>query len=74
MDILIGAISLVATIIGLYLITEKKSSGFIYYTVSVSAQAILFIFQHNWLLVINMIILIISNVFAFIKWKREEVK
>ena len=71
MVILVSAVSLITTIIGLYYIGEKDKRGFIYHTVSVSCQAWLFYIEDNWFLIIQMIILIIFNIRNYIKWNAE---
>jgi len=72
MVILISSISIITTIIGLYYVSEKLKAGFIYYTISLLCQAILFAFQKNWLLVLQMLVLICSNMYVFWKWRKDE--
>jgi len=72
MDILIlSIISLVTTLIGLYLLGEKKSKGFVIFTVSLSCQLYIFYFQKNWFLVFQMIVLIIFNLVNYRKWETK---
>lgn len=71
--IVISIISLLATFIGLYYVAEKKKVGFIYYTISLFCQGILFAFQSNWLLVLQMLVLIASNGYVYWKWRKDDV-
>lgn len=71
MDILITSIiSLVTTLIGLWLLGEKKASGFIVFTISLACQLYIFYFQKNWFLVVQMIVLILFNIYNYRKWMR----
>ena len=74
MVILISIISIVTTLIGLYFVSEKKKCGFIYYTISLTAQGYLFVLQQNWLLVLQMLILILSNVWVYWKWRKDDIR
>jgi len=77
-DILIlSIISLITTLIGLYLLGEKKASGFLIFTVSLMCQMYIFYFPNpeackgpNWFLVFQMVVLIIFNVVNYRKWIR----
>jgi hypothetical protein len=73
MVILISAISLITTLIGLYYIGEKNKWGFVYHTISVGIQGYLFFVLSNWFLVIQMIILAVFNIRNYIKWRSEDV-
>ena len=72
MDILIfSIISLVTTLVGLYLLGEKKASGFIIFTVSLASQMYIFYNQKDgpiWFLIFQMIVLIVFNVYNYKKW------
>jgi hypothetical protein len=71
MDILIlSIISLITTLIGLYLLGEKKASGFLIFTASLSCQLYIFFAQNNWFLVFQMVVLIIFNIVNYRKWIR----
>ena len=72
MDILtiLSILSLVTTVIGLWLLGEKRANGFLWFTGSLLCQMYIFYTQENWFLVVQMIVLIIFNVFNFIKWTR----
>lgn len=71
MVILIASIiSLITTLIGLYLLGEKKEIGFLVFTVSLLCQMYIFYIQSNWFLVFQMIILIIFNILNYKKWKK----
>lgn len=61
-------ISLITTCIGLYLLGERNPVGFLIFTVSLVCQIHIFAKQNNWFLVIQMVILIIFNVFNYFKW------
>ena len=79
MDILIfSIISLITTLIGLYLLGEKKSSGFIIFTISLACQMYIFYNPNpdgckgpNWLLIIQMVVLIAFNIRNYYKWGKE---
>jgi len=78
MDILIlSIISLITTLIGLWLLGEKKPSGFIVFTTSLACQAYIFYYQYdcgehnpNWFLIIQMLVLIAFNIYNYRKWIR----
>ena len=71
MDILILSIlSLITTLIGLYLLGEKKASGFLIFTGSLMCQMYIFYSQSNWFLFFQMVVLIIFNVVNYRKWVR----
>ncbi len=71
MDILaLSIISLITTIIGLYLLGEKKASGFLVFTASLACQMYIFHSQKNWFLFFQMIVLITFNVVNYRKWVR----
>lgn len=80
MDILIFSIlSLLTTIVGLYLLGEKKAFGFLLFTASLSCQMYIFYYNYdcgvhkpNWFLVIQMIVLILFNLRNFRKWTKGE--
>ncbi len=70
MDILVVAsiISLITTLIGLYLLGEKKPSGFLIFTISLICQMYIFYTQNNWFLILQMTVLIIFNYRNYRKW------
>lgn len=75
MDILelsIQIVSLLATLVGLYLISEKNKLGFIFYVVSLLCQLYLFAESKYWFLVFQMVLLIILNIITYLKWKKGE--
>lgn len=72
MDILIQVISLLTTIVGLYLVGEKIKWGFIFYNVSLLCQ--IYLFFGSYIIVVQLILLIIFNVYNFRKWKKGEDK
>jgi hypothetical protein len=61
-------ISLITTLIGLYLLGEKVALGFIIFTVSLGCQIYIFYKGKNWFLVVQMIVLITFNIFNYFKW------
>jgi len=69
---IISAISMLTTFIGLYFVSEKNKSGFIFYTISLGCQLYLFLIQENWFLVSQMVVLILSNLYVYIKWSKGE--
>ena len=72
MDILIvSIISLITTIIGLYLLGEKNELGFVIFTLS--CQMYIFWIQSNWFLVFQMIVLVIFNLRNYKKWRETRV-
>ena len=75
MDVLnwsLQIISLVTTLIGLFLIAKKRKFGFIHYIISLTCQGIIFYMRHDWVLVFQMLILISCNIYAFKEWKKGE--
>ena len=72
-DNLIQVISLIATFIGLYLISEKNKKGFIFYIISLLCQGLLFYKSSYWFLVFQMSVLIICNYLTYLKWRKGEV-
>lgn len=70
--VILSIISLLTTIVGLYLLGEKNKYGFVIFTVSLFCQMIIFINHENWFLVVQMIVLIIFNLFNFNKWRKED--
>lgn len=80
MDILIfSVVSLITTLVGLWLLGEKKASGFVVFTLSLSCQVYIFYFQYdcgvhkpNWFLIIQMLVLISFNIFNYKKWGKDD--
>ena len=71
MDILIlSIISLITTLIGLYLLGEKKALGFLIFTASLTCQMYIFYVEQKWFLVVQMIVLIVFNIVNYRKWIR----
>jgi hypothetical protein len=66
--LVLSVISLITTMIGLYLLGEKSAVGFLVFTISLVCQVHIFAKQNNWFLVIQMIVLIIFNIFNYLKW------
>ena len=72
MVILIASIvSLITTIVGLYLLGNKNALGFVVFTISLMCQMYIFYKQNNWFLVFQMIVLIIFNLRNYNKWVTE---
>jgi len=72
MDVLVlSIVSLITTLIGLYLLGEKKSLGFVIFTGSLACQLYIFYAQKNWFLVFQMVVLIVFNLVNYRKWERE---
>jgi hypothetical protein len=70
--LVLTGISLITTLIGLYFVSEKQKSGFIYYTISIAVQGYIFIVEAKWLLVIQMVVLILSNIYVYLKWRSDD--
>jgi len=70
---IVGIISLITTVIGMYYVSKKIKTGFIYYSISLVAQLILFTMLSNWFLVLQMIVLLTSNVYIYWKWRKDDV-
>ena len=68
----VGIISLITTIIGMYYVAKKIKTGFIYYSISLIAQLVLFTLLSNWFLVLQMIVLLSSNVYIYWKWRKDD--
>lgn len=65
---LLEIISLITTLIGLYLLGEKEALGFLIFTVSLFCQFYIFYKGKNWFLVVQMIVLITFNIYNYNKW------
>lgn len=72
LEIYIQVISLMATIAGIYLISEKRKSGFLLYVISLMCQVFLFYKSQYWFLVGQMVLLITLNIWTYFKWKKGE--
>lgn len=70
----LSGISLPTTIIGLYFLGEKNKLGFVYFTISLLCQLVLFAAQKNIFLSLQMIVLIVFNIRNYLLWKMEECK
>lgn len=70
MDVLrkLEIVSLITTLIGLYLLGEKISYGFLIFNISLVCQVYIFFKGKNWFLVCQMIVLIVFNSYNFLKW------
>lgn len=64
-------ISLITTIVGLYLLGEKVAFGFILFTASIICQMFIFYLGKNWFLVIQMLVLVFFNMRNYFKWTLE---
>ena len=79
MDVLIlSIISLITTLIGLWLLGKKKSLGFVIFTLSLACQVYIFYYNYdcgmhkpNWFLVFQMIVLIVFNLVNYRKWEKD---
>ncbi len=69
---ILSIVSLITTIIGLWLLGNKDKNGFLIFNVSLNCQIIIFYMQDNWFLVIQMVVLIAFNTYNYLKWKRDE--
>ncbi len=70
---IVGVVSLITTVIGMYYVSKKIKTGFIYYSISLIAQLILFTMLSNWFLVLQMVVLLTSNVYIYWKWRKDDV-
>ena len=61
-------ISLVTTLIGMYLLGEKNPYGFMIFNISLTCQLYIFFKGKNWFLFFQMIALIVFNIYNFMKW------
>jgi len=68
--LILSIISLITTLIGLYLLGEKKALGFLIFTASLACQMYIFYTQKNWFLVFQMVVLIAFNIVNYRKWVR----
>ena len=70
MDLLtiLGIVSLITTMIGLYMLGEKNPFGFLVFTASLACQMYIFYTQGMWFLFFQMIVLIVFNIRNFRKW------
>jgi len=69
--LILSIISLITTLVGLYLLGEKKASGFLVFTISLMCQMYIFYIHNNFFLFCQMMILIIFYIWNYCKWKRE---
>ena len=69
--LILSIVSLITTLIGLYLLGEKKASGFVVFTISLFCQMYIFYNENKWFLVVQMIVLIVFNLINYRKWMRE---
>jgi len=65
---ILTAISLLLTVVGLYLLGEKVAIGFLIFSASVFCQFIIFYKEKKWFLVIQMLILFVFNTMNYFKW------
>jgi len=68
--LVLSIISLITTLIGLWLLGEKKSLGFVVFTGSLACQLYIFAVQKNWFLVFQMLVLIVFNLVNYRKWEK----
>jgi hypothetical protein len=70
MDLLrwLEIVSLITTLIGLYLIGEKRPAGFMVFNISLLCQAYIFYQKTHWFLLIQMAVLILFNLYNYSKW------
>ena len=68
----LSIVSLITTIVGLYWLGNKNINGFLIVNVSLNCQLVIFWFQSNWFLVIQMVILIAFNTWNYLKWRKDE--
>lgn len=70
MDLLIvlEIVSLITTLIGLYLIGEKRPAGFMVFNISLLCQAFIFYQSSKWFLLVQMFVLISFNLYNYSKW------
>ena len=66
--LILSIVSLITTLIGLYLLGEKKASGFVVFTISLFCQMYIFYYNYdcgihkpNWFLIVQMGVLIVFN-------------
>jgi hypothetical protein len=70
MDVLrvLEIVSLLTTIVGLYLLGEKIAIAFYVYNVSLACQAYIFYKNRNWFLIFQMGVLMAFNFYNYFKW------
>lgn len=70
MDLLrvLEIVSLITTLIGLYLIGEKSPVGFMVFNISLLCQMFIFYKGKKWFLILQMFVLISFNLFNYLKW------
>jgi len=61
-------VSLITTLIGLYMLGEKIALGFLIFTISLGCQIYIFYKGRNWFLVVQMAVLITFNIYNYGKW------
>jgi len=60
--------SLLFTLVGLYMISEKMAAGFLIFDISLFCQFIIFWTQKNRFLMFQMVVLMVYNSYIFFKW------
>jgi hypothetical protein len=60
--------SLLTTIVGLYLLGEKSSYGFLVFNISLLCQSYIFFKSKTWFLLFQMFVLIAFNSYNYFKW------
>jgi len=74
MDVLVislSVVSLLSTIIGLSYLGDKNARGFLFFTLSLFFQGVMFFMQSNWFLVFQMFILVVFNLITYLKWTED---
>ena len=73
--LILSIISMLTTFIGLWFVSEKNKLGFIYYTISLLCQLYLFLFTElkSLPLAAQMVVLIASNFYVYLKWRKDDV-
>lgn len=69
--LILSILSLIATISGLYLLGEKKETGFLLFVLSLFCQGYVFFKEENWILVLQMVVLIVFNIWTYNKWRKD---
>lgn len=70
--VVLEILSLITTIVGLYLLGKKDKYGFIVFDLSLICQMYIFYTQNNTFLIFQMVVLIVFNTINFVKWRKDE--
>jgi len=69
---ILSFISVILTAIAILQIGKFNKNGFLLFNISLNCQIIIFYMQKNWMLLLQMVILIGFNTYTYLKWRKDE--